>query len=154
MSSEPLLQADPIKFDVQSIKSAFKDIKLSFQEIKNYKHRLEAHNVGLQNQSLSGIKPRIKPDSPDFTAVSKLKKKEEIDQQLKDMSNFYSLLMDALDTLDQLQNTDEQARENLVSIKDTFDKLNESITEDLQYIAVDLRKSTNLQKIGGASKIT
>ena len=47
------------------------------------------------------------------------------------MSNFYSLLMDALDTLDQLQNTDEVARENLVSIKDTFDKLNESITEDL-----------------------
>jgi hypothetical protein len=37
------------------------------------------------------------------------------------MSKFYELLMDALETLDQIENTDELARESLVGIKDSFD---------------------------------
>lgn len=38
------------------------------------------------------------------------------------MSKFYELVVEALETLDQIQNTDEVARESLVLIKDAFDK--------------------------------
>jgi hypothetical protein len=51
------------------------------------------------------------------------------------MTAFYTLLIDALETLDQLTVTDEIAREKLFIIKTDFDKLNDEITADLSYIA-------------------
>lgn len=69
------------------------------------------------------------------------------------MTAFYTLLIDALETLDQLTVTDEIAREKLFIIKTDFDKLNDEITADLSYIAQDLQKATNLSKIG-ETKIT
>ena len=60
------------------------------------------------------------------------------------MSQFYNLLIDSLETLDSIENTDESSREQLLDLKSHFDLQNDQLTEYLTYIASDLKKSTNL----------
>jgi len=60
-----------------------------------------------------------------FSLEKKLEQKKQIDQYIQNMSNFYSVLMSAIEDLDNQESTNnlinEETRETLVTIKEKFD---------------------------------
>lgn len=85
-----------------------------------------------------------------FKVANKLKKKTEIDQQLKTLKRYYRSICKDIQSIQDLANFDtilEAVEQSLQDIKTIFDQENEKLAAILTYLADDLRKNVKISMI-------
>lgn len=126
-----------------------------FNTIADYESALRQNYVEIEQSLRTGqnMKGQSKQKYK-FTSIAKLKMKEEIDIKLKRMSAYYQELISKIKLYNQDENGQfDQINEKLMDIKNEFDLFNDKLDKQLAFISTDLRKTTNMQKIGGKKSI-